>query len=39
MDTLSGLKRTHYCGSLRDRNIGEEVVLMGWVQRKRILAV
>ncbi|MZQ76132.1 MAG: aspartate--tRNA ligase [Peptoclostridium sp.] len=37
MDTLSGLKRTHYCGSLRDKNIGEEVVLMGWVQRKRNL--
>ncbi|AHM56280.1 aspartyl-tRNA synthetase AspS [Peptoclostridium acidaminophilum DSM 3953] len=37
MDTLGGLKRTHYCGSLREANIGEDVVLMGWVQRKRNL--
>lgn len=37
MDTLNGLKRTHYCGDLREKNIGEEVVLMGWVQKKRNL--
>lgn len=37
METLTGLKRTHYCGDLRDGNIGEEVVLMGWVQKKRNL--
>ncbi|RDY29147.1 aspartate--tRNA ligase [Romboutsia weinsteinii] len=37
METLNGLKRTHYCGDLRDKNIGEEVVLMGWVQKKRNL--
>ena len=35
METLNGLKRTHYCGDLRDANIDEEVVLMGWVQKKR----
>ncbi|CEQ31888.1 aspartyl-tRNA ligase [[Clostridium] sordellii] len=37
METLNGLKRTHYCGDLRESNIGEEVVLMGWVQKKRNL--
>ena len=35
METLNGLKRTHYCGDLRESNINEEVVLMGWVQKKR----
>lgn len=37
METLNGLKRTHYCGDLRAANIDEEVVLMGWVQKKRNL--
>jgi aspartyl-tRNA synthetase len=37
METLNGLKRTHYCGDLRENNIDEEVVLMGWVQKKRNL--
>ena len=37
METLNGLKRTHYCGDLREQNIDEEVVLMGWVQKKRNL--
>ena len=30
-------KRTHMCGSLRESNLGEEVVLMGWVAKKRNL--
>lgn len=37
METLKGLKRTHYCGELREENINEEIVLMGWVQKKRNL--
>lgn len=34
-DSLVGLKRTHTCGVLRARDEGAEVVLMGWVQRRR----
>ncbi|MCR4430761.1 MAG: aspartate--tRNA ligase [Tepidanaerobacteraceae bacterium] len=30
-------KRTHYCGQLSESNVGEEVVLMGWVQTRRDL--
>jgi aspartyl-tRNA synthetase len=30
-----GLKRSHSCGALRARDAGLEVVLMGWVQRRR----
>ena len=30
-------KRTHYCGTLNEKNIGETVCVMGWVQRQRDL--
>ena len=34
-DTLGGMKRTHHCRQLTSKNVNEEVVLMGWVQRRR----
>ena len=37
METMNGLKRTHYCGTLNADNIGNEVVVCGWVQRQRDL--
>ena len=30
-------KRTHYCGTVRESDIGKEVCVMGWVQRQRDL--
>lgn len=37
MENIKGLKRTCYAGELRSSDIGKEVVLMGWVQKKRNL--
>lgn len=36
-ESMRGLKRTHRCTELGKENIGEEVVVMGWVQRRRNL--
>lgn len=35
IDTLTGLKRSHNCGELRLAHDGAEVVLCGWVSRRR----
>ncbi len=37
LDSLGNLKRTNYCGELRAAHAGRDVVLTGWVQRRRDL--
>ena len=37
MDRMNGLKRTAYCGTLNADFVGKEVVVAGWVQRRRDL--
>ncbi|MDF2613054.1 MAG: aspS [Clostridia bacterium] len=36
-ESMQGLKRTHHCTELSAANVGEEVVVTGWVQRRRNL--
>ena len=35
LDPLGKLRRTHGCGELRSGHVGQEVVLCGWVHRRR----
>ncbi len=35
MESMGSLCRTHSCNDLGRKNVGEEVVLMGWVLRRR----
>jgi aspartyl-tRNA synthetase len=35
LDILGDMKRTHHCCQLSGEDSGKEVVLMGWVQRRR----
>jgi aspartyl-tRNA synthetase len=37
LDFLGNLKRTNYCGALRNSDAGRNVVIMGWVARRRDL--
>lgn len=39
LDVLGNLEKTHTCGELRETNVGEKVVLMGWVAKKRDFGV
>ena len=36
-ESMKGLKRTHRCTEVSGANIGQEVTVMGWVQRRRNL--
>ena len=36
-DVLGSLKRSNYCGKISEEDIGKEVVLMGWVAKRRDL--
>ncbi|HTO53716.1 MAG TPA: aspartate--tRNA ligase [Myxococcota bacterium] len=35
LDPLGDLRRTHYCGDVRANDVGREVVLCGWVRKRR----
>ena len=35
MKSLQNLKRSHYCGTLTMAEVGQEITVMGWVQRTR----
>ncbi|MDD6435109.1 MAG: aspartate--tRNA ligase [Clostridiales bacterium] len=34
-ESMAGLHRTHRCAELSEKNIGEKVTVMGWVQKTR----
>ena len=36
-ESIQGLKRTMRCGEVKESDIGREVTLMGWVQKRRNL--
>ncbi|MBO8129125.1 MAG: aspartate--tRNA ligase [Peptococcaceae bacterium] len=35
INTMEGLQRTHFCGVLSPAEAGQEITVMGWVQRRR----
>lgn len=37
LDSLGDWQRSHYCGELREKNIGRDATLFGWVHRRRDL--
>src|SRR5678816_307149 len=39
LDNLGNLQRTHSCGALNTKDVGQTVTLMGWVARRRDFGV
>ena len=39
LDVLGSLERSHTCGEIRESEVGQQVVLMGWVAKKRDFGV
>lgn len=37
MESITGLKRTNYCGEFRIDHVGQKTVVFGWAQRQRDL--
>ena len=37
-ESMKGMKRTHYCGHVNQTMIGEQVTIMGWVNKRRYLS-
>ncbi|NLJ59057.1 MAG: hypothetical protein GX339_09465, partial [Tissierellia bacterium] len=37
METMGTLRRTNMCGEINIDHVGMEVILMGWVQKRRSL--
>ena len=37
LDTMQGLHRTHYCGTLTQNELGDEITVTGWTARQRDL--
>ncbi|MDR0549689.1 MAG: aspartate--tRNA ligase [Deltaproteobacteria bacterium] len=35
LESMAGLKRSHYCAEVNESFLGQEVTLMGWVQHRR----
>ena len=35
MDTMEGLRRSQYCAEVSEADTGKEVILCGWVERRR----
>ena len=35
LDEMGALRRTHACGKVRSEHVGDEIVLGGWVHRRR----
>ncbi|MDR0882034.1 MAG: aspartate--tRNA ligase [Candidatus Adiutrix sp.] len=35
LENMTGLQRSHYCGEVDETILGQEVVIMGWVQHRR----